>query len=126
MNILLVYPEMPPTFWTMDHLVEMVGKKASYPPLGLLTVAALLPDAWNKRLVDLNVTPLDDDDLYWADYVFVGAMNVQVRSAREVIARCGKAGVPVVAGGAVVYFLALLIMGVRPGQFRLQSAMAAK
>src|SRR5690606_3676798 len=99
MNILLVYPRMPPTFWTMDQLVELIGKKASYPPLGLLTVAALLPEAWDKRLVDLNVEPLEDEALRWADYVFVGAMNVQVRSAREVIERCRKVGVPVVAGG---------------------------
>jgi len=90
---------MPSTFWTMDHLVEMVGKKASYPPLGLLTVAALLPEAWNKRLVDLNIEDLDDEALRWADYVFIGAMNVQVRSAREVIDRCKQAGVKIVAGG---------------------------
>ena len=69
---------MPSTFWTMDHLVEMVGKKASYPPLGLLTVAALLPKDWDKRLVDLNVEDLSDADLLWADYVFIGAMNVQI------------------------------------------------
>ena len=100
MKILLVYPKMPSTFWTMDHLVEMVGKKASYPPLGLLTVAAMLPREWEKRLVDLNIgNELDDAALAWADYVFIGAMNVQVRSAREVIDRCRKAGVKVVAGG---------------------------
>jgi len=99
MKILLVYPEMPSTFWTMDHLVEMVGKKASYPPLGLLTVAALLPKEWDKRLVDLNVGDLSDEALLWADYVFIGAMNVQVRSAHEVIARCNALGAKVVAGG---------------------------
>ncbi len=98
-KILLVYPEMPSTFWTMDHLVEMVGKKASYPPLGLLTVAALLPKDWDKRLVDLNVEDLSDADLLWADYVFIGAMNVQIRSAREVIDRCRGLGVKIVAGG---------------------------
>jgi radical SAM superfamily enzyme YgiQ (UPF0313 family) len=99
-NILLVYPKMPSTFWTMDHLVEMIGKKASYPPLGLLTVAAMLPREWNKRLIDLNIgQELDDAALAWADYVFVGAMNVQVRSAREVIDRCRAAGVKIVAGG---------------------------
>src|SRR5690606_38765471 len=87
-------------FWTMDHLVEMIGKKASYPPLGLLTVAAMLPQAWNKKLVDLNVgDAFTDDDILRADYVFVGAMNVQVRSAREVIDRCKALGATVVAGG---------------------------
>jgi radical SAM superfamily enzyme YgiQ (UPF0313 family) len=99
MNILLVYPKMPSTFWTMDHLVEMVGKKASYPPLGLLTVAALLPKEWEKRLVDLNIEDLGDADILWADYVFIGAMNVQVRSAHEVIARCAELGARIVAGG---------------------------
>jgi len=97
--ILLVYPEMPSTFWTMDHLMKMVGKKSSYPPLGLLTVAALLPDAWDKRLVDLNAEKLTDSDLAWADMVFVGAMNVQTASARDVIAQSRAAGVTIVAGG---------------------------
>lgn len=99
MNILLVYPEMPATFWSMDHLMKMVGKRAGYPPLGLLTVAALLPEEWNKRLVDLNVRALKGQDLKWADYVFIGAMNVQAVSARDVIARCRQEGVRVVAGG---------------------------
>ncbi len=83
----------------MDHLMAMIGKKASYPPLGLLTVSALLPRAWEKRLVDLNVGELTEEDLHWADYVFVGAMNVQAASARDLIARCQRAGVKVVAGG---------------------------
>ena len=99
MNILLVYPQMPSTFWTMDHLMKMVGKKSSYPPLGLLTVAALLPEGWEKRLVDLNAEKLAESDLAWADMVFVGAMNVQTASAREVIERCRDAGVKIVAGG---------------------------
>jgi radical SAM superfamily enzyme YgiQ (UPF0313 family) len=109
MNILLVYPKMPSTFWTFDHAVELAGKQACYPPLGLLTVAAMLPKEWNKRLIDLNVTDLEvgddlgvelsDEVLQWADFVFVGAMNVQVRSTRAVIARCNAAGVKVVAGG---------------------------
>ena len=101
MNILMVYPKMPSTFWTMDHLMQMIGKKASYPPVGLLTVAALLPEAWEKRLVDLNVRSLREKDLAWADYVFVSAMNVQAASAREVIARSRAAGVKVVAGGTL-------------------------
>lgn len=100
MKILLVYPEMPPTFWTMDNLIEVMGKKATTPPLGLLTVAALLPKEWSKRLVDINTGDvLDDEALQWADYVFIGAMNVQIRSVREVIARCKQAGVKMVAGG---------------------------
>jgi radical SAM superfamily enzyme YgiQ (UPF0313 family) len=99
MNALLLYPEMPATFWSMDHLMRIIGKKASYPPLGLLTIAALLPSEWKKRLVDLNVRPLGEEDLRWADLAFVGAMNVQAAAARALIARCREAGVPIVAGG---------------------------
>lgn len=99
MKALLIYPEMPPTFWTMYQVMEMVGKKASYPPLGLLTIAALLPEAWERRLIDLNVQPLREKDFQWADLVFIGAMNVQAVPARALIARCRSAGVPIVAGG---------------------------
>jgi radical SAM superfamily enzyme YgiQ (UPF0313 family) len=67
--------------------------------LGLLTVAAMLPEAWEKRLVDMNVTHLQRQDLEWADYVLISAMTVQRKSVREVIARCQEVGVPMVAGG---------------------------
>src|SRR5512133_2807619 len=99
MNILLVYPEFPDTFWSFKHALKFVHKKAGSPPLGLLTVAAMLPSAWKKRLVDLNVTHLTDEDLAWADYAFISAMVVQRESARAVIQRCKLAGVKVVAGG---------------------------
>ena len=99
MNILLVYPEFPDTFWSFKHALKFIRKKASSPPLGLLTVAAMLPSEWNKRLIDLNVTILTAKDLAWADYVFVSAMIVQRSSTNEVIARCKKANVKVVAGG---------------------------
>src|SRR3972149_3849330 len=99
MKILLVYPEFPDTFWSFKHALKFVHKKAGAPPLGLLTVAAMLPSVWEKRLTDLNVTSLTDEDLAWADYVFVSAMIVQRESAREVIQRCKAAGVKVVAGG---------------------------
>ncbi|MCJ7737737.1 MAG: B12-binding domain-containing radical SAM protein, partial [Anaerolineae bacterium] len=99
MNILLVYPEFPDTFWSFKHAIKFIGKKSGAPPLGLLTVAALLPDEWNKRLVDLNVQNLTRQDLEWADYAFVSAMNVQRGSTRKVVARCKQAGVPIVAGG---------------------------
>jgi len=98
-NILLVYPEFPDTFWSFKYALKFVRKRASMPPLGLLTVAAMLPAEWNKRLVDVNVTNLTQSDLAWADYVFISAMVVQRDSAREIIARCQEAGVPVVAGG---------------------------
>ena len=66
MNILLVYSEFPETFWSFTSALNFIGKKAAFPPLGLLTVAALLPDGWNKRLVDLNVQDLPDEQLLWA------------------------------------------------------------
>jgi radical SAM superfamily enzyme YgiQ (UPF0313 family) len=98
-KILLVYPEFPDTFWSFKHALKFIQKKAGAPPLGLLTVAALLPTGWEKRLVDLNVTGLTEKDLAWADYVFVSAMVVQRESARTVIHLCQVAGVKVVAGG---------------------------
>ncbi len=99
MKILLIYPEFPDTFWSFKHALRFVHKKAGAPPLGLLTVAAMLPVEWEKRLVDLNATSLSQKDLLWADYVFISAMVVQRDAARAVIARCKEAGVPVVAGG---------------------------
>ncbi|KAB2841042.1 MAG: B12-binding domain-containing radical SAM protein, partial [Melioribacteraceae bacterium] len=99
MNILLLYPKMTDTFWSMSHLLKVIGKKGSYPPLGLLTVASLLPPDWNKKLIDLNTCFLNDKDLAWADFVFISAMNVQSVSAREVIAKCKLHGVKTVCGG---------------------------
>jgi radical SAM superfamily enzyme YgiQ (UPF0313 family) len=99
MNILLIYPEFPDTFWSFKHALKFVHKKSAAPPLGLLTIAALLPAGWNKRLVDLNVQVLTDKDLAWADYAFISGMTVQCQSAREVAQRCRAAGVKVVAGG---------------------------
>jgi radical SAM superfamily enzyme YgiQ (UPF0313 family) len=99
MNVLLVYPEFPDTFWSFRHALSFVGKKACFPPLGLLTVAAMLPTEWEKRLVDLNVTKLRAQDLSWADCAFISGMVVQQDSARAVIARCKAAGVTTVAGG---------------------------
>lgn len=99
MRILLVYPEMPDTFYALRHFIQVVGKKAAFPPLGLLTVAAMLPEHWESRLVDLNVQPLTDKDLRWADYVFLSAMNVQEESVREILAQCEPYPVKIVAGG---------------------------
>ena len=99
MKVLLIYPEFPDTFWSFRYALKFISRKASSPPLGLLTVAALLPEAWEKRLIDLNVERLDDDELRWADLVFVSAMSVQKESAQAVIARCKSLGVRTVAGG---------------------------
>jgi radical SAM superfamily enzyme YgiQ (UPF0313 family) len=99
MKILLVYPRYPDTFWSFRHALKFISKQASFPPLGLLTVAAMLPHEWEKRLIDMNVRPLKDEALQWADYVFISAMAVQRGSAQEVIERCKKLGVKTVAGG---------------------------
>lgn len=99
MKILLVYPEFPDTFWSFKHALKFIHKKAGTPPLGLLTVAAMLPVEWEKKLVDLNVSGLMQADLEWADYVFLSAMVIQRESAHAVIARCKQSHVKVVAGG---------------------------
>lgn len=99
MNILMIYPKFPDTFWSFKHALSFVGKKSHFPPLGLMTVAGLLPRQWNKRLVDLNVRKLRDKDLAWADCAFISAMVVQTESAREIVSRCRAANLKVVAGG---------------------------
>ena len=98
-NALLVYPEHPPTYWGADYALEIVGIKAAFPPLGLLTVAAMFPPGYDLRVVDMNTGPLEDSDLEWADIVFTSTMIVQRVSLQDVIDRCNRAGVPVVAGG---------------------------
>ena len=99
MKILFIYPEFPDTFWSFKYALRFIHKKASSPPLGLLTVAAMLPPEWEKHLVDLNVTKLTDKDIEWADYVFISAMAVQRESAHQVISRCKGVDVKIVAGG---------------------------
>ncbi len=99
-KILLVYPQMPGgTYWSFDTALHLLNKKCLLPPLGLCTIAAMLPQETPMRLVDLNVAALENADLDWADYLFVSAMIVQDRSLREVIVRANAAGLPVVAGG---------------------------
>jgi radical SAM superfamily enzyme YgiQ (UPF0313 family) len=99
MKILLVYPMYPDTFWSFKHALKFVSKKASFPPLGLLTVAAMLPEDWDKKLIDMNADELKDEDILWADYVFLSAMSIQSESADEVIRRCKMLQTKIVAGG---------------------------
>ncbi len=99
MKILLIYPKHPDTFWSFKYALRFVSKKSAFPPLGLLTVAALLPVSWDKRLVDLNVRTVTDAELAWADYVFLSAMSIQRASAKEIIDRCNALRIKVVAGG---------------------------
>ena len=101
LDVLLLYPEFPDTFWSFKHALKFIHKRASLPPLGLLTVAAMLPGSWAKRLVDVNVRTLREEDLAWADLVFVSGMIAQRDSARELIARCRAAGKTIVAGGPI-------------------------
>lgn len=99
MNILLVNPEVPMTFWSLKNALKFISKKALLPPLGLLTVAAMLPKHYKKKLIDMNITRLRDRHLRWADYVFISGMLIQKKSADHVIQRCNTLGVKVVAGG---------------------------
>ena len=99
MKILLIYPEMPDTFYAMKHFLKVIGKKASYPPLGLLTIASLFPPHWEKKVLDLNIKAISIKDIKWADYVFLSAMNVQEDSVREIISICNQHGVKIVGGG---------------------------
>ncbi len=99
MNILLVYPQYPDTYWSFRHALRFISKKAAVPPLGLLTVSAMLPKEWKKKLVDLNIAPLLTGDIIWADYVFISAMYIQKESVNEVISECMKHKVKMVAGG---------------------------
>jgi len=99
MKILMVYPKYPDTFWSFKHAMRIIKRKASIPPLGLLTIASMLPEEWDKRLIDMNVESLSDKHLGWADMVFISGMLVQKESADDVIARCREIGVRVVAGG---------------------------
>jgi radical SAM superfamily enzyme YgiQ (UPF0313 family) len=99
MKILLVYPMYPDTFWSFKYALKFISKKASLPPLGLLTVAAMLPADWEQRLVDMNTQHLTDADLRWADYVMLSAMTIQRESVNSVITRCKALGVKMIAGG---------------------------
>lgn len=99
MNILLVYPEYPDTYWSFSHALRFISKKAAYPPLGLITVAAMLPESWEKKLIDLNIEKLSDKDLLWADYVMISAMSVQTKSVNAIVERCKKLDKKIIAGG---------------------------
>jgi radical SAM superfamily enzyme YgiQ (UPF0313 family) len=99
MNVLLVSPATPDTFWSFRHVLRLLGRKSTFPPLGLLTVAAMLPDCWRLKLVDMDVTSLEDADIDWADWVMLSGMIIHTGSCRIVAARCAARGRPVIAGG---------------------------
>lgn len=101
MNALLIYPEFPETFWSFKHALKFLGKRAAQPPLGLMTVAALLPATWKKRLVDTNVERLRDRDLAWADVAMVSAMHIQREALLAIVEQCRARGLRTVVGGPV-------------------------
>ncbi len=101
MNALLVYPEFPETYWSFKHALKFLGKRAAQPPLGLMTVAALLPGTWKKRLVDTNVERLRDRDLAWADVVLLSGMHIQRDSLADLVERCRARGLRTVVGGPI-------------------------
>lgn len=99
MNVLLVYPKYPDTYWSFNHALKFISKRAAHPPLGLITVSTLLPEEWNRKLIDLNIESLHEKDLNWADYVLISAMSVQTKSVNELIVRCKKHDKKIIAGG---------------------------
>ena len=101
MNALLIYPKFPDTYWSFKHALKFVGKRAAQPPLGLMTVAALLPGAWKKRLVDINVERLRDRDLAWADVVLLSGMHIQRESLLNIVERCHTRGLRTIVGGPI-------------------------
>ena len=99
MKVLLIYPEYPNTFWSYSEILKIIDRKAIFPPLGLLTVASMLPEEWEKKLIDCNVNDLIDADLYWADMVFISAMIVQKEDVNSILRRCKELDKTVVVGG---------------------------
>jgi radical SAM superfamily enzyme YgiQ (UPF0313 family) len=102
LKILLINPEVPDTFWSLKNALKFVSKKALLPPLGLLTVAAMLPESFEKKLIDMNTAKVHNRDIEWADYVFISAMVVQKESFEQIIQRCKKLNVKIVAGGPLI------------------------
>jgi radical SAM superfamily enzyme YgiQ (UPF0313 family) len=96
---ILIYPQYPNSFWSFKNILKLIGKRAIYPPLGLLTVAAMLPRKWEKKMIDMNVNKLLDKDISWADIIFISAMIAQKESVREVIKKIKYLKKPIVAGG---------------------------
>ncbi|MEB3348930.1 MAG: DUF4070 domain-containing protein [Cyanobacteriota bacterium] len=99
MRTLLLYPEFPKTFWSYEKILELVNRKVLLPPLGLVTVAALLPQDWPMRLVDRNVREVTEAEWEWAELVVISGMIVQKGDMAVQIARAKARGLPVAVGG---------------------------
>ena len=101
MNALLIYPQFPETFWSFKYALSFLGKRAAQPPLGLMTIAALLPASWQKKLVDTNVERLTNRDLDWADVVLLSGMQIQSDALIALVKQCHARGVRTVVGGPI-------------------------
>ena len=99
MKALLVNPSSGDIFWALRDMMKIVRKKAPCVPLGLLTVASMLPRDWAVRLVDMNAERLTEEMIHWADLVFIGATFGQRESVKEVVSRCREVGKTTVGGG---------------------------
>jgi radical SAM superfamily enzyme YgiQ (UPF0313 family) len=99
LRVLLVYPEVPPTYWNMRYALPFIGKRASLPPLGIITVAAMLDEGCDVSLVDMNIEPLTTEHVRGADIVLTSSMLIQSRSHADVVRLCRALGKPVLAGG---------------------------
>jgi radical SAM superfamily enzyme YgiQ (UPF0313 family) len=99
MRVLLLNPEKPETFWNLKHICQFTGSKSLAPPLGLITVAALLPRQWDCRLVDLNTGPVTEEDWRWADLVMVSGMLIQQDGLLRLVREAKARGKTVAAGG---------------------------
>ncbi|MGB3790852.1 MAG: B12-binding domain-containing radical SAM protein [Phormidesmis sp.] len=99
MRALLIYPLFPKSFWSFDKAIALAGRKAILPPLGLVTVAGILPDEWDLRLVDRNVEELTEDDWNWAELVIFSGMIVQKPDMLAQIREAKRRGKSVAAGG---------------------------
>ncbi|MEL6223960.1 MAG: DUF4070 domain-containing protein [Cyanobacteria bacterium J06627_8] len=99
MRALLVYPRFPKTFWSYEKILELVNRKVLLPPLGLVTVAAILPQSWEFKLVDCNIRDVTDDEWAWADIVIMSAMIVQKGDILTQIAKAKQHGKRIAVGG---------------------------
>lgn len=98
-KILLVYPETPMTYWSFKYILKLVGRRSAFPPLGLMTVASIIPNRYDVSLVDMNTDGLRERDVASADLIFISAMMIQKESFEKVVSLCNKLGKTVVAGG---------------------------
>ncbi|MBD3883082.1 B12-binding domain-containing radical SAM protein [Phormidium tenue FACHB-886] len=99
MRVLLLYPRFPKSFWSFEKVLELVKLKALMPPLGLATVAAILPQDWEFKLVDRNIEAVTDADWEWADLIILSAMIVQKTDFLAQIQEAKRRGKRVAVGG---------------------------